>query len=193
MNDTLKQLIIVLLILAAVASVYFGALAPLAKAQSYINALRTIPLIGSIDEFRQAFDVPLTLPSPVGQKEVVKYIATNIQEIITHPNQPENVMRALAEYIEPYIYQNDVRHLIVMGQIYYTLWTNYGRKDVDFQKAVDYFKKVEVIGPKLPPALYSLFDLYREHGDVEKAKEVGKEILKFWPNDAEVEGFIKGA
>lgn len=185
-----KQLIIVLLILAAAASIYFAALTPLTKAESYIHALRTIPSIGSVDEFKQVFDVPLSFPSPIGQEEVVKYIASNIQEITAQPNQPEGVMRALASYIEPYIFQNDVRHLIVMAQIYYTLWTNYGRKDADFEKAVEYFQKVRAIGPKLPPALYSLFDLYREHGDAEEARSIAEDILKLWPSDKEVQKFL---
>jgi len=188
--DTLKQFIIVLLILGAVASIYFAALAPLAKAQSYIHALRSIPSIGSVEEFKQVFDVPLTFSSPIGQEEVVKYIASNIQEISTQPNQPESVMRALAGYIEPYIFQNDVRHLIVMGQIYYILWTNYGRKDADFEKAVEYFSKVRTIGPKLPPALYSLFSLYKEHGDIDKAKALAEDILKLWPDDAEIQKIL---
>lgn len=192
MKDLFKQLFVVLLILAALSSIYLGAYAPLAKAKSYIHALRSVPQAGSFEEFKQIFDVPLTFSSPVGQEEVVKYTASNILDIIAQPNQPESVMRALADYIEPYIFQNDVRHLILMGQIYYTLWMNYGRQEADFEKAVGYFQKVRAIGPKLPPALYSLFSLYKEHGDTAKAKDAGRAILEYWPSDKEVSRFVNG-
>jgi len=42
------------------------------------------------------------------------------------------------------------------------------------------------LGPKLPPALYSLFDLYEAHGDMEKRQEISSLILQYWPNDEQV-------
>jgi len=61
----------------------------------------------------------------------------------------------------------------------------------DFKKAEDYFNRAYQIGSKLPPVLYSLIDLYARKGDVQKVKEIGQIILKYWPDDKNISDMVK--
>jgi tetratricopeptide (TPR) repeat protein len=120
---------------------------------------------------------------------VAKFLANDIMQFISQKNQPEAVSRILVNYIEPYMLQNDIRHLLASGQMYAILWGNYGKAE-DFKKAEDYFNKAYRIGPNLPPVLYSMLNLYQMKGDVQKMKEIGGEILKYWPDEKNVAELI---
>ncbi len=145
----------------------------------------------TIDEFKTDFDRAFKFYSPIGDEEIAKFLASNILQIISQPDQPENVSRLLISYIEPYMFKNDVRHLLAIGQMYQVLWMKYGQQEKDFQKAEGYFMKAYQIGPNLPPILYGLFDLYRMKKDDQKIKELGEIIIKNWPDDNQVKSIIE--
>lgn len=180
-----KQSIIISLIILAVLSIIFGSYLPLVKSQRFIAGLRSIPSIKTIDQFKINFDRAFKFYSPVGDEEITKFLAGDILQIISQQNQSEDVSRILVDYIEPYLFQDNVRHLLTAGQMYEILWQKYGQEE-DFQKAENYFKKAYQIGPKLPPVLYGMLDLYRLKGNTEKAKEIGEIILKYWPEDGQI-------
>jgi len=56
------------------------------------------------------------------------------------------------------------------------------------EKTEDYYLKAYAIGPKLPPVLYGLADLYASNGDVAKFKPVAEAILANWPDDKQMRG-----
>jgi len=189
-NEVFKNFIIVGLIILAVLSIIFGSYLPLIKSQFYIDALSSVSQVKTVEEFEANFDKSFKFYSPIGDEEVAKFLSSNILQIISQQNQPEAVRRILISYIEPYLLKNDVRHLMAAGQMYETLWINYGREE-DFQKAESYFQKAYAIGPKLPPVLYGLIDLYYKKGDIPKIKEIGGIILQYWPDAKDVENLIK--
>ena len=76
------------------------------------------------------------------------------------------------------------------GQLYLTLFNNYGQKPEDFKKALNYYERAFMIGPKLPPVLYGLFNLYIQSGQKDKAKEIGQIILNYWPDNDQIRGLI---
>lgn len=190
MKILLRQFIILLLIISALLSIYFGAYLPFTKSQRYIAAIRAVSSVKSVADFKKNFDAAINYYSPIGDEEVMKFLGNDILGIITGQDQPEAVSRELVEYVEPHMFKNDTRHLIALGQMYFTLWQKYGKKDVDYAKAEEYFLGAYSIGPKLPPVLYSLLDLYRLKGDGEKLKNIASEILTYWPDDESVKNVL---
>jgi O-antigen ligase len=175
-----------LLAILAAGSLIFGVYAPVAKARAYISAIQTAASVTSVPTFIAHFTPALTHWSPIGQEEVVKFLASDIAGMVGGGNQPEEGMRGLVAFIEPYLLQNNVRHLLVGGHLYYALWSQYGKKAEDYTRAEQYYQAAREIGPALPPVLYALFDLYLNGGDYERARVTGESILQLWPNAQEV-------
>ncbi len=186
----MKQFIAIFLIILAASSIYFGALLPFAKAQRYIGALNAMSSIESLEDFKRNFDNVFDFYSPIGDEEAAKFLGSTIVNIISQKEQPENISRYLVEYIEPHLFKDNVRHLIMGGQMYFILWQK-SRNESDFIKAEEYYRKALSIGPKLPPVLYGLLDLYQAKGDQEKIREIGEIILQYWPDDEKVKKIIK--
>ncbi|MFH1162089.1 MAG: tetratricopeptide repeat protein [Candidatus Jorgensenbacteria bacterium] len=182
MNKTIKSTIVVLLAILAIAGIIFGAYAPLTKSTRYIKALKEISLVHSMNDFEKNFLPALTHWSPIGQEEVVKFLANDIVGIASQSGQPEVVARAVVDFVEPYLFKDDIRHLLIGASIRAILWQNYGRKEADFEKAEAYYRAALAIGPKLPPPLYGLLELYRQKGDVEKASAIIGQIISLWPD-----------
>lgn len=178
MKQTLIYILVPVGVILAVLSIVFGGIMPIQKSSMYISGLEQVPNIHSTQEFKNIFGAALNYPSPVGQEEISKYLQSDILGIISQ-NKNEAVDRDLVNFIEPYALQDNVRHVLAMGEMYGTLWNNF-RKESDFQTAVNYYLKAYAIGPKLPPVLYGLLSLYRAHGDAAQMQKIGKEILSYW-------------
>lgn len=172
------------LALLGVVGIIFGVYAPVARARAYISALQTVSSVKSIQGFRAHFDPVLTHWSPIGGEEVVKYLGGDIAGFIAQGSQPEEVARALVAYIEPHLFRNNVRHLLMGGRFYEMLWRGYGGKEDDFVKAERYYLEARAIGPTLPPVLYALYDLYSAAGQEEKRGEVRETIVRLWPEES---------
>lgn len=184
-----KQSIIVILIVFALFLIYFGAYLPFARGRAYVTALRAAQSINSLNEFKALFDRPLNFYSPVGDEEVAKFLSIDILKTITQA-RPEELNRALVEYIEPYMLKNNVRHLIILGQMYSVLWREYGHNE-DYLKSEAYQRQAFEIGPNLPPVLYGLLDIYQASGDDVKLKEIVSDIVKYWPEDEGVQKVLQ--
>lgn len=191
MNQEIKKIIVFLGITFAVLSIYFGSLAPFAKAQRYITGLNAMPTIKSLEDFKKNFDKVFEFYSPVGDEETAKFLGGTILGIISQKEQPENVSRYLVEYIEPHLFKNNVRHLIMRGQMYFILWQKSQKvNESDFIKAENYYRQALAIGPKLPLVLYGLLDIYQVKGDSEKTREIAGRILQYWPEDEKVKAVL---
>ncbi len=189
-NDILKSFIAIGLIILAILSIIFGAYLPWVKSRNYIKALLSVSSVKTVEEFEANFDKPFKFYSPIGDEEVAKFLANDILQIIMQQNQSEAVDRKLVVYIEPYLFKNDVRHLSATGQMYQVLWQKYGKEE-DFQKTENYYKMAYAIGPKLPPVLYAMLNLYQIKGDKQKVKEIGEIILGYWPENDNIKNLIK--
>lgn len=181
MKSLLPKIIAGLIVLLAILSMYFGALRPMAKSRAYIAALKKGPSVASVQEFEENFQKSLNYSSFIGQEEVVKFLASDILGLISHENQTEEVCRELVRFIEPYLMLDNVRHLLTGAEMRNVLWRRWGREK-DFNKAEEYYLAAYAIGPKLPPVLYGLLNLYQNRGDAEKLNKVAGEILGYWPN-----------
>jgi len=192
MPDTLKQLVIVVLILGALTSLYLGAYAPFMKAKMYITALQGMQSYGSLDVFEQAFDSVFSFPSPVGNPEVAKFLSGDVVDLTNSSSQPEDVTRALVAYITPHLATDRIQPLIALGQLYYVLWVRF-HTQADFDASAGYLEKALTLGPKFANTLYNLFALYQSNPATQaQAKEVGKTILEYWPSDSRIADFVNG-
>lgn len=180
----MKKLFISFGIILAMGSIYFGSLLPFSKAQKYIGLINASqsnqPRL--LSDIIQDMDSVVNFYSPAGQEEVVRYITNDILNVVLQTSQSEKIDRTFVEYIEPHIFKNDVRHLLVMGEIYKALWEKY-KKENDYYKAEGYYLKSLGLAPRLPQALDSAFDLYQVRGDREKMRGIGEVILRYWPDD----------
>ena len=172
--------IAVLLVLAAL-SIWFGAILPWRKARSYVRAVESLSTAKSMEEFEAVLNQSLSLASPIGQEEVVRLLGGIVMDSVITADSLEPVSRAQVLFIEPHLFHNDAFHLLLGGNFYNVLWRKYQR-DEDFVKAEAYYRAALALGPKLPPALYCLFDMYCVYGDAGKAQEIGKIIGQYWPH-----------
>ena len=181
----MRNIIVVIIIIIALAGIYYGAYRPFAKAQLYVAVRGAAPTFRTLDEFTLYHDRMFNYYSPIGNRETVKFFIENMLGVIAQENQPEEVARAVVEYGESYIYKNETIHLLQMAYQYDTLWRRFRDKEY-FEKAEFYYNRVHEIGPRLPHALYGLLSLYQRDGNVDKMKEIGEKILELWPSDERV-------
>ena len=187
----IRNIILIILILLAFAGIYFGSFRSLVKGQKYIEALGKRKEITSVEAFKQIFTPPLEYKAPVSDDEIVKFISGDIIEMTSEGKQQEEVIRELVAFIEPYIHEDDVIHLLNTARTYHFMWIQYGGKEEYYKKAEEEYAKVLAIAPKLPPALYGILDLYRASGNTERVKEDGDRTLKIWPEDKRVMDLLK--
>lgn len=175
------SVLVALATVALIAGVYL----PIVKARRYITSINTLSSIQTLEGFYTHFDRVLEFPSPVGQEEAVKYLGSDIATAISFEGQLEAAARAFVKYIEPHFFRENVRHLLMGGQMYEILWRRFSRQETDLRKAEEYYIAARAIGAKLPPVLYSLYDLYGRSGEVEKRAEVRDMIVRLWPSEAD--------
>lgn len=185
----IKNIAIVIVIVVVFFGLYFGSLLPFAKAKLYVRAMGNLQSIKSLNEFKKNFDVSLDFYSPVGQEETTLFLATEIAGRMIYPGQAEVVSRELVNYIEPRIFQNNSRHLLLIASIYGKMFNIYGKEN-DLKITEEYFQKLLEINPKSPQTLYSLLDIYQKKGEVEKIKVIGETILKYWPEDERIKELL---
>jgi len=189
MSIFLKQFVIIILIVMTFLSSYFGAYRPLIKSRLYISALKNNSMIRSVSDLIYLFSVPLEFKSFIGDEEMIKFLSSDLLAIVSDGRNNEEASRAIKDFIEPYLIKDNVRHLMVLSQMHFTLWERY-KNDADYEKSKKYLLDAYAIGPKLPPILYGLLDLYTKKGETEKAKEIAKQILTYWPDDEKVKSFV---
>ncbi len=194
-NIFIKQFIIIILVIFAVASIILGAVLPWMKSQLYINTLTMLQSgrITTVEQFERDFGGVLDFYSPIGQEEVVKYLGNDIAGMMLNEARDTGkigqVAPILTGFMEPYLFQSDVIHLIFGADTYRLLLRMTGNGEY-FNKSEFYYKKAYDIGPKLPPVLYGMFDLYQLSGDKNNMEKIGKEILKYWPDDKNIAGIL---
>ncbi len=184
-----KNIVIVIVIISALLGIYFGSYLPIVKARRYINFLQTVPNAPlSLNDLKIELDKVIKFYSPIGQEEVVRYIGNDILNVVASGKQPEIVDRELAQYIEPHLFKNDVRHLIIAGELHRALWMEYGKEE-DYKKSEEIYLGALKMAPKFPLILNNLFDLYARKGEKEKMKQIGEIILKHWPEDERIKSY----
>lgn len=189
MNSSLKLAVVSFGILFAGFLFIYGSVLPVLKSQAYIDAARNVNNVKTITEFKTNFDNVFNFYSPIGGEESAKYLLSNIIAVVSgQKDVSEGVVHELINYIEPKTYP-ETRQYITMANLYTLSLTRFKKQD-DYNRAVEYYRKAREQGPKLPPVLYGLLTLYDATGDAAGAKEVGNTILKYWPQDTRVSDLL---
>lgn len=179
-NESLVVVASVVFMVIAVVLIFLGAIQPLARAQSFIKATREPAT--TVAELENNFRRVLDHSSYVGDEESAKFLGSNIRNYVGNKEVPEPVSRELLNFIEPYLEKDNIRHLMMVGQMYLNMRSAYGNQ-ADYDMAVKYYVQARELGPKVYPVLFGLFAIYDAGGETAKAKEVGETILGIWPND----------
>jgi hypothetical protein len=193
MSRTLKKILGVLLSVFILSIAYYGSYLPLNKSEAFISALRSVQNIRSLADFEQTFSVPLNMPSPIGQEELVRNTANIVLNIVQQSANPDVIEKAI-DFIESYY--NPIidrgrgmsfeQNLYILGAINESAFvkTKQARFLRDSEK---YYREGLELGPKRPQFLYGLFDVYRIEGNVDGAKAIAAQILSQWPTDDRIE------
>lgn len=188
--DFLKQLSVIVLIVLVLLGIYLGALLPLGKAQTFIRSQSSLSTAQSVDDIKRLYDASFDFRSPVGQEEVVKFTAGTIGDILSQNSQiSEEVARLLVSYVEPELFKDDLRHRMLLGNMYQFMWEKYGREE-DFAKAESAYLEANALGPKVPTILYRLLDMHAKKGNAAEVEKYGNIILTYWPDDAQVKTLL---
>jgi hypothetical protein len=190
MSPTLKRIIGVLAAIFILSIAYYGNYLPLNKSQTFIKTLQGLSSAHSLKEFEDMLSVPLAIPSPIGQEELVRNSANIAMNLVQQNNDPKTIgeiINFLEKYYQPIIdYGRGMsfeQNLYVLGTINEIAFVK--THQIDFLRAADkYFRKGLELGPQRPQFLYGMFDVYRTEGNVDASKQIAAQILSQWPDDA---------
>ena len=199
MNDTVKQLIAILAVIALLGIAYYGTFLPLRKSQTFIGTLRNLSSVRSLQEFEDSFSAALDAPSPVGQEELVRNTGNTILGLIqqngSNPELTEAVLKYVAQYYDPILEKprglNFTQNLYVLGALNEVAFGKTNNPKY-IEAAKTYYLQGLELSPKRPQFLYGLFSVYTTQNDLVNAKDIGQRILNLWPDDKKMKGAVDG-
>jgi len=183
----MKQIIAWIVICAGVLSFVYGAIKPYKKASAYVTAVKSGAT--SVDGFVNAFKYALDYPSPVGQDELVRFISSDIMNVIAQGKNDEAVEQKLTDFIHIYadpkiergVGMNYSQMVMMIGTMHTYKWKQY-KKSEDFTLALNYFTQGYTINHDRPQFLIGLLDLYSGSGQKDKADKIQQHITELWGN-----------
>jgi len=199
MNSAPKKIIAFLITIFILILMYQGAYLPLRKSQLYIDAISQLQsgAIHSLQDFAGVFDLALGYYSPIGQDEEVSYytggVLANIINQQSNPGVVDALLKDAERWMNPIInagkgigYSQNLYNFAMIYQM-----ASQKLKNVDYlNKSVDLFYQGLENSPNREIFLEGLLNDYEIGGDTAKAKEVGKTILKYWPDKQDIQKFI---
>ena len=194
MNQLSKQIIAISISFFVLVMVFYGSYLPYKKSKTFISSLNALGAgqIRSFEQLDKIVSSSLKINSPIGQEELIRQFLGVFAGFINQSDSPE-VIDILVKYIESYanpILQKGKglsfnQDLYLAIRFYLTAYEK--TKDQKYlDKAKQYAELSYSLGSKRPQALYSLFDIYRLENNIEKAKEIGNQILTYWLDDENV-------
>ena len=194
MPTSIKQAIALFVTVFILGIAYYGNYLPLRKSESFIEATRQIGSARSLNQFQAIMAVPLDGPSPIGQEELVRNLASFVTDILRSPSGrdphlTEAILTYLYKYYDPIIkhgtgmsFEQNLYVLGLANQLAYVQT----HEDRYLKDSENFYLMGNQLAPKRPQPLYGLFDIYRLSNNIGKAKEVSIQILKLWPEDTQV-------
>ena len=181
----MKKVIASVVIVLAGLSIMYGGIKPYKKASLYVSAVKANP--SSVQEFIAQFKKAFDYPSPVGQDELIRFIANDVSSVVGNNKNDEAVAQALVDFIHHYadpkiqegVGMNYTQIVMMMGTIHTNKWKAYGKQE-DYDKAVQYFLLGYNINHDRPQFLIGLLGLYQASGEKEKADAIQKHIAELW-------------
>lgn len=191
MNPLPKKIIAITLSLFILCLMYFGSYLPLRKSRLLIEAIRGVGAAKTVNDFEESVSRALDFYSPAGQSESVRQMGHIVLNVLaSQKDLPKPVADELLNFITKYfeaIIQpkhggNLSQIFLVSGSLYQVVGSRLG-DNAYLEKAIDYYKRGLNDSPKRPEFLYNLFNIYLTQKDFTSAKNIGEQILQYWPND----------
>lgn len=168
----------------------YGNYLPWTKSVSFINAMRSLDSVNSLSGFETTISQPLDIPSPIGQEELVRNVASTIAGFLRQSNATNDLMKEAILYLNKYYQPVLDRHrgmsfeqdLFLNGLINETAF--FKTKDPQYLvNSQKYYEEGFGLGPKRPQFLYGLLDIYQIEGQKDRAETMGEQIVSQWPDD----------
>lgn len=202
MAPAIKKVVGIALALCILGIAYYGSYLPLKKSKAFIQTLRSLSTARSFGDFTKAMSIPLNIPSPIGQEELVRNLGNIVLGVVERSGSPPELIAGSIEYLESY-YRPIIergrgmsfsQNLYLLGVTNQLAFAN--TKQIKyFEAAKRYYEDGLRLGPGRPQFLYGVFDIYRTENNVPRAKQVGEQILSQWPQDERarrgLEDFLK--
>jgi hypothetical protein len=194
MNQLSKQIIAISASFFILVMIFYGSYLPYKKSKTFIDSLNQLKTtqIKSFEQFDKIVSSSLKINSSIGQEELVRQFLGIFPGFISQ-NENSEVIDVLVKYIKTYSdpILNRGKGLSFNQDLYLAtnLYLSAYQKTKDkkyLNEAKKYAELSYSLGPKRPQVLYSLFDIYRLENNMEKAKEIGNQILTYWPDDENV-------
>ncbi|MGC9046707.1 MAG: tetratricopeptide repeat protein [Minisyncoccia bacterium] len=198
MSNTTKKIIALFISIIAAALIYLSAYLPYVKSVLYINALQLSQQSTSLQDFLNPFINAFNFWSPVGQPEEIRFFANNVLNILSQTQQiPQEVANTLVKYTVSLLDSHPLggkglnysQSVLLEASIFATYGERYNDK-ASLIKAEELYKQGMQLSPKRPQFLYGLFALYTAQNRQEDAKNIGNEILKYWPSDMRIKQIL---
>ncbi|MFA5870350.1 MAG: hypothetical protein WC842_00440 [Candidatus Paceibacterota bacterium] len=181
----MKQIIAWIVICASALSFVYGAIKPYKKASAYVTAVKSSKT--SVDGYIQAFKYALEYPSPVGQDELIRFISSDIMNVIAEGKNDEAVEQKLTDFIHIYadpkiesgVGMNYSQMIMMFGTMHMYKWKQHQKTD-DLIFARNYFVQGYTINHDRPQFLIGLLNLYNASGQNDKANEIKQHITDLW-------------
>ncbi|MBM3256805.1 MAG: tetratricopeptide repeat protein [Candidatus Liptonbacteria bacterium] len=198
MSSTIKKVISIIAVLFLAFIAYYGSYLPYEKSHSFIRTVRGMNGARSLEEFKDLFRVPLDIPSPIGQEELVRNMASEVASFISQGSSSAEIEEELVYFVEEYFnpivarekgmsFEQDLYILSTLRRILF----NHTKKAGHLDAAEKYFLKGLELGPRRPQFLYGLLDVYLIRRDAERSKLLADQIYAQWPSDNRVAELLK--
>jgi len=198
MDRTFKGTIAVVISAFVLFAAVFGSYMPMRKAQIFIGTLQSFQSQPptSLQDLEDRLSASLGYPSPVGQEELVRNTANSILSLIQRGTDATTTA-ALVDFLDGYYdpilawgkgmsFGQDVYLEGAVGEVAFARTGNQNY----LEKALQYYREGNALGPNRPQPLYGLFDVYRAMGDVTDTQATAQKILANWPTDQNIPGAL---
>ena len=195
MNPIIKKTIALVASLAIAALAVYGTYLPMRKSQAFIRALNELQNADSISKLEETLSVPLDLPSPIGQEEIVRNIANTVMGYVDKNSAvADDVVKYVRNYFDPIIARGRgmsfTQDLFLLGTIH-EIALQRTQQAKYFPAMMEYYLEGNSLSPKRPQFLYRLFSAYQLEGNIEEAKKIGTQILSQWPEHSEMRAALE--
>lgn len=175
----LKKYIAAGLMLITAIFLYYGTFLPYQKSLLAVSAL----------ESKESLDEAIQYSSPIGGEETLRHameeITTSLEKLGKEDAETASFLGFSVEEAQKSIIDRGkglqyVKTLTFAARLHQLVWIK--TRDSHFAVLSEtLYKQCLEKSPRRPQCLIGLFELYLSGGNITDAKEIGKEILLYWP------------
>jgi hypothetical protein len=194
----IRQVIAVVASVFLVWLIYFGSYLPLQKSKKFIATLQSMDQMRSVQEVEQAYDIPFSIPSPIGQEEIVRHFSGVILSTIQRfgperASTTAELVKYVTDNFQPIMSRQRGmsfnQNLYILGSLNEIAFVQ-TKNPTYLADAQKYYSLGHELAPKRPQFLYGLFDLYRIEKNIPKTTEIADQILTLWPTDTKTKSLL---